>query len=81
MMLETTISKLNTMKLSGMVEALVEQTQSVIYSDLPFEDRLGLLVDREVTVRDNRKLTNLLRGAKLRYSNACPEEIDFRTPR
>ena len=81
MMLETTISKLNTMKLSGMVGALVEQTQSVICSDLPFEDRLGLLVDREVTVRDNRKLTNLLRGAKLRYSNACPEEIDFRTPR
>jgi DNA replication protein DnaC len=81
MMLETTISKLNSMKLSGMVEALVEQTQGVIYSDLPFEDRLGLLVDREVTVRDNRKLTNLLRGAKLRYLNACPEEIDFRTPR
>lgn len=81
MMLETTISKLNSMKLSGMVEALVEQTQGVIYSDLPFEDRLGLLVDREVTVRDNRKLTNLLRGAKLRYSNACPEEIDFRAPR
>ncbi len=81
MMLETTISKLNGMKLSGMVEALVEQTQGVIYSDLPFEDRLGLLVDREVTVRDNGKLTNLLRGAKLRYSNACPEEIDFRTPR
>lgn len=81
MMLEATISKLSSMKLSGMVEALVEQTQSVIYSDLPFEDRLGLLVDREVTVRDNRKLTNLLRSAKLRYSNACPEEIDFRTPR
>ena len=81
MMLEATLSKLSSMKLSGMVEALVEQTQGAIYSDLPFEDRLGLLVDREVTVRDNRKLTNLLRSAKLRYSNACPEEIDFRTPR
>jgi len=31
--------------------------------------------------RDNRKLANLLKGAKLRYSNACPEDIDYRTPR
>jgi DNA replication protein DnaC len=34
-----------------------------------------------MTARDNRRLTNLLRGAKLRYSNACSEEIDFRSPR
>jgi DNA replication protein DnaC len=64
-----------------MAEALNEQTQGTMYSGLSFEERLGLLVDREVTVRDNRRLTNLLRGARLRYSNACPEEIDFRTPR
>jgi DNA replication protein DnaC len=81
MMLEMTLGKLNQLKLSGMAEALTEQTQSIIYTGLTFEERLGMLVDREMTVRDNRKLTNLLRGARLRYSSACSEEIDFRTPR
>jgi DNA replication protein DnaC len=81
MMLEMTLDKLNHLKLSGMAEALTEQAQSAMYGELSFEERLGLLVDREMTERDNRRLTNLLRGAKLRYSNACPEEIDFRTPR
>lgn len=81
MMLEMTLGKLNQLKLHGMAEALTEQTQATMYTSLSFEERLGLLVDREVTVRDNRRLTNLLRGARLRYSNACVEEIDFRTPR
>jgi len=81
MMLETTLTKLNQMKLSGMAEALTEQNQSAMYSELSFEERLGLLIDREMTARDNRRLTNLLRGARLRYPHACPEEIDFRTPR
>jgi DNA replication protein DnaC len=81
MMLEMTLGKLNQLKLHGMAEALVEQTQGAMYTSLSFEERLGMLVDREMTVRDNRRLTNLLRGARLRYSSACPEEIDFRTPR
>lgn len=81
MMIETTLSKLNQLKLSGMAEALTEQAQGTVYADLSFEERLGLLVDRETLNRDNRRLTNLLRGARLRYSHACPEEIDFRTPR
>lgn len=81
MMVEMTLGKLNQLKLHGMAEALNEQMQATMYSTLSFEERLGLLVDREVTVRDNRRLTNLLRGARLRYSNACPEEIDFRAPR
>lgn len=81
MMVEITLGKLNQLKLYGMAEALTEQTQATMYTSLSFEERLGLLVDREMTVRDNRRLTNLLRGARLRYSSACPEEIDFRTPR
>jgi DNA replication protein DnaC len=80
-MLEHALSKLNILKLHGMAEGLTEQNQSAMYTELPFTDRLGLLIDREITVRDNRRLTNLLLGAKLRYSNACGEEIDFRTPR
>jgi DNA replication protein len=81
MMLEVTLNKLHQMKLFGMAEALVEHNHSAMYSNLPFEERLGLLIDREMAVRDNRRLANLLRGARLRYPQACPEEIDFRTPR
>lgn len=81
MMLEMTLGKLHQLKLAGIAEALSEQAQSAMYGELSFEERLGMLVDREMTHRDNRRLTNLLRGAKLRYASACPEEIDFRTPR
>lgn len=81
MMLETTCTKLNQLKLFGMAEGLVDQSQGALYAEMSFEERLGLLVDREILARDNRRLSNLLRGAKLRYSGACPEEIDFRTSR
>jgi DNA replication protein DnaC len=81
MMQEQTLSRLNLLKLHGMVEALTEQNQNAMYTELAFTERLGMLVDREIAVRDNRRLTNLLRGARLRYSNACVEEIDFRTQR
>lgn len=81
MMMEPTLTKLHRMKLSGMAEALTEQSKSTQYSGLSFEERIGLLVDREMTVRDNRRLTKLLKSARLRYSHACPEEINFRTPR
>jgi DNA replication protein DnaC len=81
MMLEATLDQLHRLKLFGMAEALSEQSQNPLYTGLSFEERLGMLVDREIVVRDNRRLTNLLRGARLRYASACPEEIDFRTPR
>jgi len=81
MILEQTFSKMHSLKLHGMVEALTEQNQNAMYTELAFNERLGLLVDREISVRDNRKIANLLRGARLRHSTACAEEIDFRTPR
>jgi len=47
---------------------------------LSFAERFGLLVDREVAVRDNRRLTRLLRQAKLKVA-ACIEDMDYRHPR
>ena len=60
---------------------LTEQLQSTACDALSFEERLGLLVDRETTVRDDRRMTNRLRRAKLRHPNACIEDVDFRHPR
>ncbi|MCD6010106.1 IS21-like element helper ATPase IstB [Halomonas sp. IOP_31] len=48
--------------------------------DLPFEDRLGMLLDREVLHRENRRLDRLLKAARLRVT-ACVEDIDYRHPR
>jgi len=47
---------------------------------LSFEERLGLMVDRELTERANRRLATRLRFARLRQ-DACLEDIDFRHPR
>jgi DNA replication protein DnaC len=75
-----TLDKLQTLKLTGMTTALLEQMQSTEVDSLAFEERLGLLVDREMTYRDNRRMTSRLRRARLRH-NACFEDIDYRHPR
>lgn len=50
-MTTATIEKLNRLKLFGMTEALAEQLAGPIYQELSFEERLGMLVDRELTYR------------------------------
>ncbi len=75
-----TIEKLKTLKFSGMSHALEEQLQCADITELSFEERLGLLVDREITERDNRRLTNRLRQAKLKQQ-ACLEDIDYQASR
>lgn len=75
-----TMTALSGLGLSGMATAFQEQLESVQYQELSFEERLGMLVDREVTEREAKKLTTRLRSAKLRHS-ASIEDIDFRTPR
>jgi DNA replication protein DnaC len=75
-----TFEKLHALRLSGMYQALMEQMQMPEIAALSFEERLGLLVDRESTERENRRLTTRLRQAKLRQT-ACIEDIDYRHPR
>lgn len=80
MMTQDTISKLNQMKLFGMATGFESQIASAGAMHLSFEERFGMLVDQEVTYRDNRRLMSLLRNAKLRES-ACIEDIDYRPGR
>ena len=63
-----------------MATAFDQQRSSSQYAELSFEDRLGLLVETEWTAREQRKLTQRLRTAKLRYP-ASLEDVDFATPR
>jgi DNA replication protein DnaC len=75
-----TLDKLIALNLGGMARALAEQRETPAYTELPFEDRLGLLVDREATERENRRLERHLRAARLRVT-ASVEDIDFRAAR
>ena len=75
-----TIEQLHTLRLTGMAEALHRQQAQPEAQQLPFEERLALLVEQERLYRDNRRLARLLKAAKLRV-NACVEEIDYRHPR
>jgi IstB-like ATP binding protein len=75
-----TLDKLLTLKLTGLAKALSEQMALPESQVLTFEERLGRLVDRELTARSDRRLTTRLRQAKLRLS-ASLEDIDYRHPR
>ncbi|MBE0427289.1 MAG: ATP-binding protein [Nitrospirae bacterium] len=80
-MIEATVEKLITMKLHGMAEAVQEQMKSRMYKDLSFEERLGMLVDREMDSRQDRKLRMLLTKARFRYQGASVEDINFTAKR
>lgn len=71
------LSQLLELKLTGMHRALVEQVNTRDLDALGFEERLGLLVDREITERADRRLQYRLRAARLRIP-ACVEDIDYR---
>jgi DNA replication protein DnaC len=80
MLKHPTLDGLQTLKLTGMAAALADQTATPDIDELAFEERLGLLVDREITERENRRLTSRLRRARLRHAAAL-EDIDYRNPR
>jgi len=75
-----TIEGLYALKLPAMAAGLAEQASSASHQGLTFEERLGLLVDRELAERDSRRLERYLKTAKLR-TNAVIEDVDFRRHR
>ena len=75
MLIEETIQKLIAMKMPTMAQAARELLQSAPSNQLSFEDKLGLVVDREWTERDNRRVTRRIKEARLGTS-ASLEAID-----
>lgn len=76
-----TIAKLDQLGLPAMAAALTDQLAVPgPWNELAFEDRLGLLADKEADARDSRRLATRLKAAKLRYP-AAVEDLDFRAPR
>jgi len=80
MLTHPTLDKLQALRLPGMAKALEEQLQMTGLEELGFVERLGLLVDREMTDRENRRLKDRLAKARFRQA-AAVEDVDLRTPR
>jgi DNA replication protein DnaC len=80
MLLQPLIKNLLALRLFAMARGLEDQQRLPEIDSLTFEERLGLLVDREMTDRDNRRLKTRLRQARLRQE-AVLEDVDFRHPR
>ena len=77
MLIHPTINQLQELKLSGMVDALSEQLQDSAAAALSFEERLGLLIERETVVRRNKLLRSRLKQAKLHFAQASLEDVNY----
>src|SRR6201999_2494434 len=80
MLIHPLVERLRGLGLSAMPEAFIDMRNQSASDDLSREDWLGLLIDREVTARDNKRLGRRLSLARLRQ-NAVVEDADLRTPR
>jgi hypothetical protein len=69
--------QLKILRCEGMLEAFQEQLNTPDINHLSFEERFALLLEREYLVRENRRLINRQRQAKLKDQNACIEDIDY----
>ncbi len=76
MLNEPTMDKLRELRLGVMADTWLEQNKSPKSASLDFDERFGMIVDAEHLARDNRRLTRLLKGAQLRISGACIEDVD-----
>ncbi len=81
MMMNNTLTQLRDLKLQGMASAIEEQLSSNASTALCFEERLALMVDREVHHRSDKRRVALLKKAQLKYSQACIEDVDGRAGR
>ena len=80
MLAHATLDKLSALRLPALADAFQRQLGNPEFTELTFEDRVGLLVDAEWTHREQRKLRRRLRQANLRR-HAALEDIDWHSPR
>ncbi len=81
MLTHPTLDQMQALGLAGMATAYRELSEQSNADDLSRDEWLGLMLDREASTRADRRLTNRLAAAKLRFADACIEDIDFATHR
>ncbi len=80
MLIHPILNQLTQLRCLGMAEAYQEQLQQSDLGSLSFDERLGLMVDRESIRRDNRRFKQRLQQASFKQQ-ACVQDIDYKTPR
>ena len=77
MLTNPTLDQMQALGLTGMAAAWRELTEQSSTNELSRDEWLGLMLDREVTLRADKRIRNRLASAKLRFAQACIEDIDF----
>jgi DNA replication protein DnaC len=81
MLNQHTLDQLRGLRLDGMIAAINDTASQAAAAMLPFEQRLALLVQRELDWRDAKRVARLLKNAKLKVSSACIEDINWKAGR
>lgn len=81
MLTHPTLEQMQALGLAGMAAAYRQLAAQDNAAELSRDEWLGLMLDREASLRADRRLTNRLAAAKLRFADACIEDIDFATKR
>ena len=81
MLAHHSLTQLKILRLDGMARAFEEQLVQPGSSELSFEERIAMIIDREVHWRDSKRNQRLLKQAKLKNNSACLEDIDYRAGR
>ena len=81
MLTHPTIDQLRELKLMGMAQVLAEQLADKTASELSFEERIGLMIEREMAVRRNKLLQSRLKRAKLHCGQASLEDVNYEKSR
>lgn len=66
-----TQDKLRELRLLGMLKSYEEQLSSPTFKKMSFDERFGLMVEREAEIRENKRLRNRLKQARLRQQACC----------
>ncbi|CAG4929092.1 unnamed protein product [Acidocella sp. C78] len=75
-----TLDQIHQLGLAGMARAFTELHANPETPSLSHAEWLGLLLDREITVRRDKRLSTRLRHARLRH-DAAIEDVDYRSAR
>ncbi len=81
MLNQVTLDKMHQLKLYGMSQAWQNMDKNIEHTTLTLDEGLGMLIDHELTYRQNNKEQRLLKNAKLRYPDACVEDINYQHKR
>ncbi len=81
MLSNPTLDQLKRLGLTGMAAAFEDIGQDRQANELTHAEWLALLLDREASLRATKRLSNRLRAARLRFPDACIEDLDFKSPR